>query len=271
LRVGVAGLVGLLVLLGPACGDDTGPGEPSPAVELDATATRSSLFDSRRSLRLELRNDGDEAVTVAAVRLDSPLFEPEPASPRETELAPGRQLLVPVPYGASVCDGDHGTSVLDVTVDGRVIAVPLGQAPAHVVDDLHALECAEAAVRQAVDLEFGRDWRPAGERAASGVIEVTPRGEQEATVDSVRGNIVFGVRVPEEVPLVSAPARGGTVRLPLTVVVDRCDPHALIESKRTFQFPVEVRLDGGQPARVVLEAEGPTRDRFQDLIEVCIG
>jgi hypothetical protein len=54
-------------------------------------------------------------------------------------------------------------------------------------------------------------------------------------------------------------------------VVDRCDPHALIESKRTFQFPVEVRLDGGQPARVVLEAEGPTRDRFQDLIEVCIG
>ncbi len=253
-----------------ACGDD-GAAPAEASVQLHATATRSSLFDSQRAFRLELRNDGDSAVTVEAVQLDSPQFEPEPPSIRDTELAPGDQLLLPVPYGRSVCEGEDRAAVLRATVAGEAIAVPLGQDPPHVMDDLNAVECAEAGVREAVDLEFGAVWRPAGERSATGVLEVTPRGDQDATIDSMHGNIVFGVRVPADEPLLTAAAGDGTARLPVTVVVDRCDTHALIESKRTFQFPLEVRLDDGEPARVVLEAEGSTRDLFQDLIEVCIG
>ena len=47
--------------------------------------------------------------------------------------------------------------------------------------------------------------------------------------------------------------------------------HALIESKRTFKLPLAVRLDGGPPALVVLEALGPTRAILQSLIQACIG
>jgi hypothetical protein len=66
--------------------------------------------------------------------------------------------------------------------------------------------------------------------------------------------------------------RGGdAVRLPVTVVAARCDVHALIESKRTFKFPVEVALDGGPPEPMVLEVEGEVRDVFQGLLEACIG
>ena len=100
---------------------------------------------------------------------------------------------------------------------------------------------------------------------------VTGRGDREVAVDSIRGNIVFGVRVAAGPDLVRVTAEGEVGRVPVELVVDRCDTHALIESKRTFKFPLAVRLDDGPPAMVVLEALGPTRDILQGLIQACIG
>lgn len=268
-----AAAVGLLLLA--ACGDDGGSqvGGGATGVELTATATRSSLFDSQRTFRLELTNEGDVSVTVASVQLDSPLFEPVPASPRDTQLAPGQRLLLPVPYGPSICPG-AGRSNLVTVVSGDEVVVPLGQVPVGVMDALHEVECDEAAVRDAADVDFGADWTSTGPRSARGDIVVETHGETEVTVDGVRGNIVFGVRVADtDPPLLTVAGAGEVGRLPLELVVDRCDTHALIESKRTFKFPLEVRLDGGPPALVVLEAEpgSPTRDVLGGLIQACIG
>lgn len=268
-----AAAVGLLLLA--ACGDDGGSpvGGGATGVELTATATRSSLFDSQRTFRLELTNEGDVSVTVASVQLDSPLFEPVPASPRDTQLAPGQRLLLPVPYGPSICPG-AGRSNLVTVVSGDEVVVPLGQVPVGVMDALHEVECGEAAVRDAADVDFGADWTSTGPRSARGDVVVETHGETEVTVDGVRGNIVFGVRVADtDPPLLTVAGAGEVGRLPLELVVDRCDTHALIESKRTFKFPLEVRLDGGPPALVVLEAEpgSPTRDVLGGLIQACIG
>jgi hypothetical protein len=242
-------------------------------MELVATATRSSLFDSQRTFRLELTNEGDQAVTVASVQLDSPLFAPLAPSPRDTRLAPGRRLLLPVPYGESICPGSGPPSLVMVAA-GNEVVVPLAQDPEGVMDDLHEVECGEAAVRDAADLVFGDDWTPTGTRAARGEIVVTTGGDTEVTLDDVGGNIVFGVRLVDEgPPLLTVAGPGEVGRLPVELVVDRCDTHALIESKRTFQFPLAVRLDGGEPAAVVLEAEPgtPARDVLGGLIQACIG
>ena len=264
--------VGLVLLA--ACGDDGGSGGGgATGVELAATATRSSLFDSQRTFRLELTNEGDAVVTVASVQLDSPLFEPVPASPRDTQLAPGQRLLLPVPYGASICPGS-GPSSLVTVVAGDDVVVPLDQSPAGVMDALHEVECGEAAVRDAADLDFGDDWTPTGPRSARGAIVVATHGDTEVTIDDVRGNIVFGVRLGDfGPPLLTVAGAGEDGRLPVELVVDRCDTHALIESKRTFKFPLEVRLDGGAPTLVVLEAESGsrTRDVLGGLIQACIG
>ncbi len=134
------------------------------------------------------------------------------------------------------------------------------------MDDLHEVECAEAAVREAADLAFGDEWTVTGPRAARGVVTVAPMGAVEATVEDVRGNIVFGMRL-------DAATLPATETFPVELVVDRCDTHALIESKRTFQFPLEVALDGGEPALVVLEAAPgtPARRVLAGLIQACIG
>jgi hypothetical protein len=98
------------------------------------------------------------------------------------------------------------------------------------------------------------------------MVTLTSRGETTATVEDVRGNIVFGVELDDG----TLPA---TASFPLELQVDRCDTHALIESKRTFKFPLEVSLDGGDPALVVLEAVAgtPARTVLADLIQACIG
>ncbi len=263
-------LAASLLLLGPACGSDDGPSAGSPPpTELSATATRSSLFDSQRTFRLELTNDGEDVVTVASVQLASPLFAPVPASRRDTQLTPGQRLLVPLPYGESVCPA-AGPSDLVVEVAGAEARLPLAQYPDGVMEALHEVECQEAAVRAAADLAFA-DLVPMGPRSVEGNLVVTGRGDTAVTVDGVRGNIVFGVRVAPGPDLVTVAAEGEVGRVPVELVVDRCDTHALIESKRTFKFPLAVRLDGGPPAPVVLEALGPTRDVLQGLIQACIG
>ena len=264
-----AAALGGLLLLATACGSDGGPPDASAPVELTATATRSSLFDSRRTFRLELANHGADAVTVTSVQLVSPLFAPQPASPRDTRLAPGQQLLVPVPYGDSVCPAS-GPAELVVEVAGVESRLPLAQDPEDLMEALHEVECQEAAVREAADLAFV-DLVATGPRSVAGHLLVTARGDTEVTVDGIRGNIVFGVRVAAGPGLATVTWAGDAGRVPVELVVDRCDTHALIESKRTFTFPLEVRLDGGPPTLVVLEALGPTRDVLQGLIQACTG
>lgn len=257
-----------LVVLSGCGGDDDGPGSEAGAVPLSAVATRSSLFESRRAFRLELTNTGGRVVAVRSVQLVSPRFEPVPAQPRSTELAPGQTLLLPVAYGPPTCPAD-GVSSLRVVVDGEGAVVPLGQDPAGVVDALHAAECAEAGVREAVDLGFGAGWEVAGPTSARGPLTAVARAGAEAVVHSLQGNIVFGVRVPDG-DLLAVTSASPEASVPVTAVIDRCDTHALIESKRTFQFPAEVSVDGAEPVRVVLEPEGEVRALLQSRLEACI-
>ena len=260
--------VALLVLVG--CGGDAEPAERrSDPVRLSATATRSSLFDSQRTLRLELANTGGEPVVVETVQLDSGRFAPEDPSPRDTELAPVRRLLLPLPYGEAVCPGSEEPPLLRAEVGGELIEVPLDERPDGLLAALQAGECDEATVRQAAEVSFGEDWTPTGPRSALGRVRIEPRSTEPAvrtSVQSISGNIVFGVRLRDGI----LPA---TTTFPVELVVDRCDTHALIESKRTFRFPLDISLDGGPAIVYALEAEPGSTARavLGRLIQGCIG
>jgi hypothetical protein len=264
-------LVGLLLLAG--CGDDADGAEHTPA--LQATATRSTLFDTRRTFRLELHNGGAATIRIDTIQLDSPLFEAAPPSPRDTELAPGHDLLVPLPYGEVRCDGtdDAADSELIVTTDGVEHRVALDQHPEDVMAHLHEVECAAEAVHEQVDLHFGDRWDLAGPRSVQGEVLMTARQPGGvAAVDEVRGNVIFGVGFPTpQTPLLEVGENQAEDRLDVIVSANRCDPHVLIEYKRTFKYPVAIRLDGGEPIIVDLEAEGPARRAFEDLLHRCLG
>lgn len=247
--------------------------EPTSASSsgLSATATASTLFDTQRAFRLELLPAGPE-VSITSLLLDSPWYEPVGAVERRVTLSEGGQRLVPLPYGEAVCgdgspapDDPVGTLVLETT-DG-VRRVPVGVYPGELVAGRHARECAVAAARAAVDLDFAPTWDDVGPRSVTGTLQVRPRDGAAVEVRRVEGNIIFTLEALEPLP---ATADGAPLDLPVEVSASRCDTHALIEAKNKTLYPVELALDGGEPVQVTLEVAGSTADRFQGLLEACL-
>jgi hypothetical protein len=271
--------------LAAACGGDD-PGEnsrlasvttttsASQSVGLTGTLQRSTLFETRRALLLELRTDAGDDRVIGAVQLDSPLFEPVDPDVRDAVVpANGRPVAVPLPFGTARCDGEAEAPAQLVTdVGGEEVRVELEEVPAGVLAALNDAECAAAAVFEDVDIRLGDEWEQTASRTVTGDIEVEQRrAGVTATVEEVAGNVIFSagiagdagaaLRVSDDVP------SAGTG---LVVRAARCDPHALTEYKRSFILTARVRVGDADPVRVDLPAEGAARRTLEELLTQCL-
>ena len=61
-----------------------------------------------------------------------------------------------------------------------------------------------------------------------------------------------------------------SARIGIRIHAARCDPHALIEYKRTFTFSVWIRVGDREPALVDVKAEGPAHRALERLLAACI-
>jgi hypothetical protein len=126
-----------------------------------------------------------------------------------------------------------------------------------------------------VELRLGDTWERTGPHAAEGELEVTQRraGATVAVVE-VLGNVIFTVGTDgAAAPWLEVGDDRPTAVGAITVDASRCDPHALIEYKRTFVLSALVGVDGGEPVRVDVEAEAGSaaHTALQDLLTTCIG
>ena len=270
--------VGLLVTAGCGAGDDgeasgSGPSAADgPAADLEATLRRSRLFETQRSLGLLLAAGGDRDLRIGDIQLVTPLYETVPPATRDTTLAAGgRATLMPIPYGTAVCDPPDGPTVLVADVGGEEVQVELGEHPAGMLAAFHELECASAEVLADVDLDLAGDWVPTGPHTVQGRLDVAQRRPGvEAVVDEVQGNVIFTVTTSSRAPVLTIDDATPTAGVDLTVTASRCDPHALIEYKRTFKFAVEVRLGEGEAVPADVEAEGDARTALEELLRSCL-
>jgi hypothetical protein len=281
------------VALAATCGVVAGCGADETAeVPLSATLQRSTLFETRRALLLEVRPAGGRDVEVTSVQLSSPLFEAVDPEPRETLVrTTDRAVAMPLPFGEPRCDdadaeGDAGDgggggggaddpTELVAEVDGDEVRVPLDDAAPGVLASLHEAECAAAAVLADVELRLGDTWERAGPHAAAGELEVTQlRPGATVAVEELLGNVIFTVGTDgAAAPWLEVSDDQPTARGTITVDASRCDPHALIEYKRTFVLSARVGVDGGEPVRVDVEAEAGSaaHTALQGLLTTCIG
>jgi hypothetical protein len=260
---------------------DVEPESASNAAGLTATVQRSTLFETRRSLRLTVRSDREEDRVIRAVQLESPLFEPVEPGDRDTRVPPaGRRVVMALPFGTARCDrrsgsGDTGqedTAVLLADADGQAVRVPIEQRPSDLLGELHGTECAAAAVLADVDLRLGDTWRSSGPRTLEGELVVSQRRDGAvAAVQSVEGNVIFTVSRDDAAPLALAVSNEHpSATTPITITASRCDAHALTEYKRTFIFTASIQVDSNEPVRVDIEAEGAARRALEDLLTSCI-
>jgi len=281
--------VAVLLVVGVGCSgdDDAGArsgagsdaaagegGSGEPAAPLTATLQRSTLFETHRSLRLTVINGGKQDLEIAAVQLDSPQFELAPPQVRDVPVAASDRVAIPLPFGRPQC-GDVADERPEVIarIAGEDVRMEIEERPDGLLSELRDIECAASAVLASVDLHLGDTWNRTQPRTIEGEIELDQRSSgATAVLEEVRGNVIFTVR--------SADAGGSAIEVsddtpsasgPIAITASRCDPHALIEYKRTFIISAYVALNGGERTRVDITAQGGARRALEELLTSCMG
>src|SRR5918994_5469710 len=112
--------------------------EPETAADragIAATLQRSTLFETRRSLRLTVRSNRGQEREIGAIQLESPLFEPVEPEARDARVPPaGHPVVMGLPFGTVRCDpgiggGDETAAVLLADMDGQDLRVAIEQRP----------------------------------------------------------------------------------------------------------------------------------------------
>lgn len=256
-----------------AAGEGAGGTTAEPAVRLTAALQRSTLFETRRSLRLTVTNGGDHDLQITAVQLSSPSFETVPPQVRDVPVAASDLVAIPLPFGAAQCgEVADDPPELIARVAGDDVRVAIEEIPSGVLSELRDEECAAAAVLAAVDLHLGDTWQPTEARTIEGEVELAQRSSGvAATLAELRGNVIFAVSPVGAASAVEVTDDTPAAAAPIAITAARCDPHALIEYKRTFIFTAYVVVDGGEPTRVDFAAEGASRRALEQLLRSCMG
>jgi len=266
---------GLWVAVG--AGRSAGPPR-APDLSAEAELWRA---DETRQIMIVLTNLEPVPVFVASVQLVSPDFEQVPGSRHDRELpAGGARVPLEAKYGAGRCDGQVRTLarpalarvwVRSAAGNTDAFTVPLTD-PYKYLDTLLRQDCEREKIDSTVKLAYRGSWEPA--RTASGDEAVRIRlrmrlVDPAATVDLTdeTGSVIFnvGAAVPDDSrPHVDASAPHTEPVLEFTN--NRCDLHAVAESKTTFIFRFYFSIDGGQPISRALVPDNTGVDALRALI-----
>ena len=242
-----------------------------PPAGLDVHLEQSRDNENRHLLQVVLTNDGDEPLEVARLQLRAAGYGEVAPTVRDDVVRAGTRTAFPVQYGRADCrrGGPGSTSV----VVGRRTADGLVDVRLPVPDDdpllprLHRRECDLVRLADAVQVGFAPGWRRVGDTAEGELVLRRDPAAPPVELQTLEGTVVLTLRTPTTFPV---QLDAGRTVLPVVVTVSRCDFHALIESKRSFDFPWVSSLDGGEPLTSTVRPGPADRDLLQQLIgDVC--
>jgi len=274
-------LLGVLVLvLLTACGTGPQAAAPSPSPSaanpaLDVSVEYPRYLHSRRRLEVIVVNQQAAPITVTQVELRAPQFTPTPPVTKDALIAPGRRVDLQVALGAVDCEVQADAparAVLRVRdEDGTIVTGRFGL-PTEALGRIHDTECAHARVTKAVGLTFADSWQ----RTPSGIqadLQISRRSSREPiSIIDVAGSVIFTMQPfgVEGEPLVTLDRSMSGATLPLELIASRCDPHAVIESKKTYQFNLWVQLGAADEQAVTVTPQPELRAALERLIDECM-
>jgi hypothetical protein len=225
--------------------------------------------------QVQLVNRSDEPFTVQAVRLESAGFEQLAFEPRSTTYSPGQRTDMTTKYGAVICEAGvepAATGLKLVRPDGQGQEVHVTFESVHVLERIHRRECAARAFAEAVDMHLGellvvdRDGRPV---VATDLILDRRSSEESFAVDAVSGSVLMTPTLTSGTGR-ELPVGEQSVEMPFELEVRSCDPHLLADTKKPFDFTVQVRIGDGdvQPAALVT-SPGEQQELWAYILDYC--
>lgn len=245
-----------------------------PVGDLRASIDVNRLFVLEHAMGLGLQNLGAGTLTVVQIQIESNLFETVPLAPERVALTPGlRELVMPVPYGAPVCDDPGaGAEVTAVVVldDGTERRVPASPRSDGTIERLHQRECAAVALLERVAIGFGDDWEPEG-FAIHGELTLTEVAPgPPVALRQLAGSVIFTASTGSPVDDLTVGEGATEAAIPITIDAARCDPHGLAEAKRAFVFVAWLSIDGAESVAVDVPLEGPVRVALDAVLAECL-
>jgi hypothetical protein len=296
-RAMVPALTAVIALVG--CGPDHADGNPLDATASDSTvvpertsnATTTTMSTARLAevtgelvvtrqrdlldrglINVLTRNRSDSSMVLDNVELVADFFLGEPAAPRTISVRGGRQVAIQVPYGVTVdCDTDRPVAAAlsftyrtDTRTEPRTARIELDGTG--ILDEIRSEQCLSRRFDGATSTRFD------GTRIVDGTVVtdlvIAPVGTSaDLAVSAVSGTVLVGVRPGEG--WAGSHVDEEPVSIPLTFVVNRCDPHALAEVTKRYGLDLSVSSDGDQPVAVGVDVTDLVDD-LDAIVGECI-
>lgn len=273
------GLTALAALTGlaPALPEMSSGADPAVLADVDVFAEFPRYLQvAGEEVEIAFDNHGDTDLWVADVSVDADGFASRPATSRPALVRAGTRVDVKAPFGDVDCAASPERVEVTVRVAVGADADPVVADPLTVsiepgpFTDIHADRCGAQAVAETVDLAWGQVVA-VDDLAVESTLEIASLDGEPASVDATRGSVLFTVTpIDTASPLVTVDATAPAARVPVTIELQRCDPHAVIESKKTYQFAVWVTTGDLVSQHVVVEPGGELRAELEGLLERCL-
>ncbi len=209
--------------------------------------------------------------SAVVLELVADTFSSEPAPRRAVSVRSGRRVAIQVPYGlvddcevVSAVDAEFEFTVAtDDDLSPRRAGIDLQGTD--ILDTVRAEQCATRLFETVTRTRFDNTAIVDGEVTTELVIEATG-SDADLVIEGASGTVLVGVRLTDErtgVHIGDEP-----IVIPLTFVVNRCDPHALAEVTKRFGLDLALAIEGAEPVSVGLDVSELT-GQFETAIEEC--
>ena len=190
----------------------------------------------------------DGVVAVDGLEVVAPGFDGVGEVDVTANISPDRQFDLRIPYGEPVCAGDDPTGDVVVRLgvpDSDAVREFVSPPGSEVLAKVREQECMVSNALAASPLRWSTVWRRigAGDRlVVEGTLQVGPvaRG-QRLEITGLDGSVLFTPRI-EGLPV--RLAAGESRNVAVRIAPQRCDPHAMADGSKGFEFNARVRLPG---------------------------
>ncbi len=251
------------------------PSTASDLATLEIKADYPRYLRHLRRLNLETTNAGSSDIVVTRHVLITEHFGPQEPEVRRSLIKAGTRVDLQANFGELLtCEDSEPLSawvLLDYTtgLDPTTyeLILPIDAAP---LDRIRDNECAQQAVHEAVDVQFG-DGAVSGETVTVPISLDRVAGSEPIVVTELRGSVVFKLvaAVPAEIPLLM---KTGIHSSGLATVFSpvRCDPHAVSQSTKTYEFNIWVTVGEHETEMIPIPLPPGLRDQLDEVLDACI-
>jgi hypothetical protein len=234
--------------------------------------TRQRDLIDRGLINVLTHNRSGRSMLLSDIELVADFFVGEQAARRTISVRSGRRVAIQVPYGTTVdCAAERAvraelTFTYTTDEDPRPRAARIHLGGTDLLDTIRAEQCITRRFDEQVRTRFENTEIVDGTVVTQLVIEPTG-ATADLTVTALSGTVLVGVRPGGAWS--GTRLDSGEVTIPLTFVVNRCDPHALAEVTKRFGLALAVSVEGAAPVAVVVDVSGLAGD-LEAIVAQCV-